>query len=323
MTIYLDLNIFDRIEKIDSLEGKTKEEYLKLLELISNENVDLPYSNAHLNDLYRGWKKNPNFIKSHLKNIENLTNNLCICQYWGERNIWWHKRNIHEFFESKKDEFDIFDETLGEFLDFGLGDKSPIHLTKNIPLPYEWIMKMEKDKFAQIMFPLTIENNTLYNLFADLYNFQIKLKSDYSFYKMFKAQLSKNISTLKGNKDVVNYIRKSDEQPKHLKTDLFSIIDKYKPKFEIKENDNELYYKIVETFYKYDLEGYKTDANFNNMFDDGLHTFYASHCDVFITNDDRCKYKAEKTYERLNIKTLVIKSDEIEKIKTSANIELW
>ena len=124
-----------------------------------------------------------------------------------------------------------------------------------------------------------------------------------------------NISTLKGNKDVVNYIRKNDEQPKHLKPDFSSIIDRFKPNFEIKENDNELYYKVVETFYKYDLEGYKTDSNFNNMFDDGLHTFYAAHCDVFITNDDRCKYKAEKTYEKLHIKTLVIKSNEIEKIK--------
>ena len=311
MTFYI---IFDRLKKIDSLKETDKEEYLKLLELISKENIDLPYSNAHLNDLFRGWKKNPNLIDGHLQNIQNLTKNLCICQYWGEKNVWWHKRNIFEFFDSKKDEFDIFDETLDELFDFGLGEKSPIHLTKKIPLPNEWISKMTKDKFSQIMFPSTIENNTLYNLFSDLYSFQIKLKSDYSFYKMFKAQLSKNISTLKGNKDIVNYIRKNDEQPKHLKSDFFSIIDKYKPNFEIKENDNELYYKVIETFYKYDLQGYKTDSNFNNMFDDGLHTFYASHCDVFITNDDRCKYKAEQTYEKLNIKTLVIKSNEIERI---------
>lgn len=51
------------------------------------------------------------------------------------------------------------------------------------------------------------------------------------------------------------------------------------------------------------------------MFDDGLHTFYASHCDVFITNDDRCKYKAEQTFSKLNIKTLVIKSNEIDNIR--------
>jgi ribosomal protein L28 len=47
------------------------------------------------------------------------------------------------------------------------------------------------------------------------------------------------------------------------------------------------------------------------MFDDGLHTFYAAHFDFFITNDDRCKFKAEKTYEKMKVCTRVIKIDEI------------
>jgi len=59
MTIYLDLNIFDRLEKIDALEEEAKNEYTNLLTLISNDNVEVPYSNAHLNDLLRGWKKIP------------------------------------------------------------------------------------------------------------------------------------------------------------------------------------------------------------------------------------------------------------------------
>lgn len=82
-------------------------------------------------------------------------------------------------------------------------------------------------------------------------------------------------------------------------------------------SENNVYSKIIETFYKYDLQGYKTDSNFNDMFDDALHTFYASHCDFFITNDDRCKYKAEKTFDKLKIKTIVIKANEYEKIKNS------
>jgi hypothetical protein len=65
--------------------------------------------------------------------------------------------------------------------------------------------------------------------------------------------------------------------------------------------------QILDTFYKYDLKGYKTDGNFNNMFDDSLHTFYAAHCDLFVTKDERCNYKAKKTYERLGITTTVIK----------------
>lgn len=234
MIIYLDLNIFDQLEKIDSLAQEQKNEYANLLNIISTQNIEIPYSNAHLNDLFRGWKKNPNYIDGHLKNIKKLTKDLCICQYWGERNIWWHKRDIFEFFNSKKDELDLFDETLDELFDFGLGDKSPIHLTKTLLLPDQWVSKISKDKFAQFIFPTTILEKSLYSLFTDLYNFQIKLKSDYSFYKLFKAQLSKNISSLKNNKDVVNYIRNNDQIPKHLKNDFFSIADTYKPKFEIK-----------------------------------------------------------------------------------------
>ena len=59
------------------------------------------------------------------------------------------------------------------------------------------------------------------------------------------------------------------------------------------------------------------------MFDDSLHTFYGAHCDFFITNDDRCKYKAEKTYERLKIKTSVIKAYEYEQIKNADNLYSW
>lgn len=51
------------------------------------------------------------------------------------------------------------------------------------------------------------------------------------------------------------------------------------------------------------------------MFDDGLHTFYAAHFDYFITNDDRCKYKAEKNYDKLNISTRVMKIEDIDQLK--------
>ena len=53
------------------------------------------------------------------------------------------------------------------------------------------------------------------------------------------------------------------------------------------------------------------------MFDDSMHTFYGAHCDYFVTNDDRCKYKAEQTFKKLKINTVVIKADEIGRIKTA------
>jgi hypothetical protein len=79
-----------------------------------------------------------------------------------------------------------------------------------------------------------------------------------------------------------------------------------------KTSNNSAYSKIIDTFFKYDISGYKSDGSFNNMFDDALHSFYAAHFDYFITNDERCKYKAERTFEKLAIKTKVITIKEID-----------
>jgi hypothetical protein len=81
-------------------------------------------------------------------------------------------------------------------------------------------------------------------------------------------------------------------------------------KIENKTVTNSKYDKIFDTFFKFDLKGYKADERFSNMIDDGLHTAYAAHCDYFITNDERCKHKAIKTYERLQIKTKVMTAEE-------------
>ena len=110
MNVYLDTNIFDRLEKIDSLEVIEKENYQKLYNAIIRGKIIVPYSNAHLNDLYRGYLKNPSYIEKHLSTLDAFTKDLCICQYWGDKEVLLHRRNVREFFENKKS--DLEDETL-------------------------------------------------------------------------------------------------------------------------------------------------------------------------------------------------------------------
>lgn len=310
MHVYLDLNIFDMIERMGKNNNFSDADiklYSKIEELILTKKITVPYSNAHLNDLFRGFLKNPNFIDGHLQNIERLTNNLCICQYWNKPNVTWHFRNIYEFFEEKKEERDLEADTLSELL-ISTGAPDVIGLYKLVPLEPNW-KKGYQDPMFGIMFPRAKIENTAYALIEDIYAFQIKLKSDYSLYKKFKTYLIQSVMKLKNNQAFVDSIRSNfKDLPKHL--DIFEIADLYAP--EEKTLQNKTYSKVLDIFYKYDLKGYKTDGNYNNMFDDSLHTFYASHCDYFITNDDRCKYKAEMTYDKLKFKTKVIKADEIE-----------
>ncbi|MEQ1625452.1 MAG: hypothetical protein ABL870_12210, partial [Sediminibacterium sp.] len=107
MTAYIDLNIFDRLEKLDKLDQEDKEFYQTLYNLLADKKITTAYSNAHLNDLFRGYQKNPTYIDGHLTNIKSFTNNLCICQYWGEKDVKWHYRDINEFFQEKFDEWEF------------------------------------------------------------------------------------------------------------------------------------------------------------------------------------------------------------------------
>src|SRR6187402_1529322 len=103
MTAYIDLNIFDRLEKLDKLDQVDKEFYQTLFSLLDGKKITTAYSNAHLNDLFRGYQKNPAYTDGHLASIKSFTGNLCICQYWGEKNVTWHYRDINEFFQEKVD----------------------------------------------------------------------------------------------------------------------------------------------------------------------------------------------------------------------------
>lgn len=313
MKVYLDLNIFDQLEKIDKLEGPDKSSYHILDKLLVDKEILTAYSNAHLNDLFRGYQKNQTFINGHLNNIQFYTDNLCICQYWGEKDANIHYRSIFDFFKTKVDEWEFEPNTYDNLFEDEPLLKQGLELFKLIQLPPEFKKGYTEPMFG-VMFPLSKIDNTQYSLQADIYHFQTRLKSDYGLYRTFRTYLLSSLTKLKNNKEFIQAINKNFKDfPKHL--EMADIFDAYTPNYE--PSSNVMYSKVINTFFKYDLAGYKSDGHYNNMFDDSLHTFYAAHFDYFITNDDRCKYKAEKTYSKLNIKTKVIKIDEIEKIKNS------
>lgn len=318
MTAYIDLNIFDRLEKLDKLEQPDKEFYQTLFSLLTSKVLLTAYSNAHLNDLFRGYQKNPTYIDGHLLNIKSFTDNICICQYWGGKTAVWHHRDIFEFFKEKVIEWEFEPNSYDTLFEDEPPMQQLLELYKLIPLPPEF-RKGYADPMFGLMFPLSKIHNNQYALQSDIFNFQTRLKSDYGLYKSFRSYLLTSLNKIRNNKEFIksrNFNLK--DLPKHL--ELTDIFDAYTPNS--KTSDNSMYSKVIDVFFKYDLAGYKSDGHFNNMFDDSLHTFYAAHFDFFITNDDRCKYKAERTYEKLKINTKVIKIDEIDIIKDAINIKL-
>jgi len=172
MKVYIDLNIFDRLEKINRLNGEEKSHYVELSNLLLDNKLTTAYSNAHLNDLFRGYQKNPDFIDGHLENIKRYTNNISICQYWGQNSVVWQYREIKDFFEEKLNEWEFEPNSYEELSENEPLLKSTMEIYKLIPLPPEFKKGYSADPIWGIMFPLSKIYNTQHSLQSDIFNFQ-------------------------------------------------------------------------------------------------------------------------------------------------------
>ena len=290
--VYLDWNVLNKIEKMDSFSEDEREIYLKIKKLILEGKIVVPYSNAHINDLKRGYKKNPEFTQEHLQTIRNLTNNLCIVQYWGQDEISIHYRDIDEFFYSSiEDSIDLFSDPEYELA---------IEPLKNIPFVTNKNHPTLNDPIIKLIYPTAIRDNTMYALMKDILDLFSNVQQDYALYNSIRKYLQANRHLANTHKDMFNQIESSSiAVPNNL------VFDESWDEI-IKRNNtskNEDYNKILNTYFKIDFRGVKSDDKFANMIDDALHVFYGAHCRYFITLDDKCHYKANETYKMLSINT--------------------
>lgn len=312
MNIYLDWNVYNQIEKRLALPDDEKQLYSDLYESIKAGKYHVPYSNAHLNDLIRGYKKDPSFIEGHLHIIEDVTNNLCICQYWKQNKPLWHIRSVRDFFnsaiEEKETQWETFDDLLDEKYELSeTVSLNPLSIMKPLlqmkPVPTDFKKIYQADPIFSIIYPTTRTEMNEYALCCDMYNFSVLLNKDYSLYRSLRKFLIQTLNKYRQNLQLIKTVNKlSPDLPKYL--DMDAIFEKV----EIKKNTGveSAYDKFFDIFFRFDLKGYKSDSQFPNMIDDALHSYYAAQCEYFVTNDDRCKYKAEKTFERLKISTAVL-----------------
>ncbi len=306
--VYLDWNIINQIEK------GSNPIYEKIKKLITDNKIITPYSNAHINDLVRGYEKNPDYIEGHLSIIKELTKNLCIVQYWGEKNVKWHYRDINEFFNSALEDIETspksYSELFSSFDDTMPGTSAlwefQLSLLKSEKLPDTFKTAFKDPTFSR-MFPKAKVEMTMLALHEDIFNFSFNAKKDYTLYKTIRNYVNQNRVKLKDQSKMFRGIDKSMEGiPSHLKFN--DHWETYSGKTKI--TDNPMYQKITGTYQKIDFRGFKSDDKFANLIDDSLHVFYGAYCEYFVTIDDKCFYKAVETYRELKIDTKVLKPED-------------
>jgi len=319
--VYLDWNVFNKVEKINDMGSPEREVYTHLRELILQKQFTVPYSNAHINDLLRGYHKNSDYIDKHLQTLAELTGNLCVAQYWGEPTTRWHRRNPKDFFYSALEEGDTVADSFSSLFDYFEDDpliRNAWELQKAIlkkqTVDQEFKKIYAADPFFNLMFPKTkVEMNVL-ALCEDIYNFSNRIKSDYNLYKNYRKFLNQLRAKLPQYQNLYNAAQnKFLVTPKYLTWD--EMWEEANPKVQTTKNNP--YDKILNLFTTTDLKGYRQDEKFANLIDDALHCFYGAHCNYFLTIDGRCFDKSQKVYEELKISTIVLKPEEFIELASS------
>ncbi len=319
--IYLDWNVITNLRKTENLTNNDDVITFQTLINVINSARDkliIPYSNGHLNDLLKSYKKGERErVEQSLKFISLLTQDVCLAQYWNEEIAKWHYRNPKEYFASLIEEGNgvdtiSFESILEPLKEFGL-DKM-LDMFKLLPHNINFEQLEQHNSSFLSFFKRAKTENSMYVVMQDFIDLMNEMKTYPVIYNKLRSVFKTSITLDQNIHNVDNVIEMLDKIM--LKTMLNkSFTELYQDNTIIETSKNKDYSKIIGTFMQLDFVGYGseklTDKNqYDNLFNDALHCFYGAHCDFFITADKKTYKKTKAVYQNENILTQVFKPTE-------------
>ncbi|MEJ8844871.1 hypothetical protein WG954_20920 [Lacibacter sp. H375] len=319
--LYLDWNVITTLRQPENLLSQDDIHTFNTLGAIinsSSENLIIPYSNAHLNDLLKSYKKGERKrVAESLQFISILTKDVCLTQYWNDENAKWHQRNPEEYFQDLIDNGEDVDMTsldtiLEPLKEYGLG--AIFDTFKQLPhdINFDEIEKYNPNFL--LFFKKAKLENSIYAVMEDFIGLTNEMKTNPTVYNELRNLFKTAIPLDSSIHNVDNVIEMLDNTlPKTMLNKSFTQLYLENDKTETSKNKD--YSKIIGTFMQLDFVGYGSDKlteknQYDNLFNDSLHCFYAAHCDYFVTSDKKIYKKAKAVFQNEKINTRVMKPKE-------------
>jgi len=317
--IYLDWNIITNLIKPEQISNQVLQDEFLLLKGIfehPDSKLIIPYSNAHLKDLMKSYKKGERErVLDSLSYVSELTKNVCLAQYWNEKNAKWHLRDPIEFFNSmlqdNLDSLKSWEDVIHPLKKCGIDKIFDIYKFQPHGMDFKEIEKYSP--FFASLFPKARAKNTMYAVIQDIFDMLSKINSNPTVYKELRKIFKDGLKIDSNISNLDNTIEQLDTYlPKTMLNKSFTEL------CEINKNDNSKnkdYGKVIGIYMQLDFVGYNSDKlsdknKYDNIFTDALHCFYAAHCDFYLTNDNRNYKKSKAVYESEKIGTQVYKTKE-------------
>lgn len=305
--VYLDWNVFSRLEHKDSIQ-----QYLTIL-LNTKSKFLIPYSEAHLLDLYRSYKKvGYEGIEGHLNKIERYSNSIFLTNTLKDV-LEFKELTPKDSMQQLIDAYDgLPDFNFSEILDVLDSELLDIQLPNplegaNLENVYPLTTEDSKKLFG------TKENFTFKELLKNLFIQSKNIIKDDTYTKLrnnYQKDIAVNTGKLNNSKfDPLTVLNENAQKLSaknfyDLQNKLFTEID-----------NKSLFNKILATCRFLDFNGYASEDvtsghHLDNVETDYKHIAYASMCDYFIISDKKTQKKAILVFQMLNIKTIVMSPKE-------------
>lgn len=305
--VYLDLNLFDKVKNAEAANTPQGAWYQFIYKQIVNEEIFVPYSNAHILELKRLYKKDKAAAEAYINTIKFISNDLCIINYWGDQGVTWLYRDVKEFFEASLYD-SSFDQSFEEFFqnsefkdDYEL-QAANLKLEK---LPEDFTRDADNSPVLKFLFPKGYAELTQYALCEDVFCLSSILRKDHTTFAKIKSYVNDYKSRLKKQGKALKLLEGLETVPTslHYEEGIEEYIDK-----ELTA-DNPIYNNVTALYFKKNLERYRTDIDFPAMVDEAIHLYYASHCEYFLTNDIALAERASQIFRELKLKTKVMSAE--------------
>lgn len=320
--VYLDWNVFSRL-------GLKDETHQKLTDILSNETKFLiPYSEAHLMDVYRSYKKvGIDGIDGHLNKLQQYSKSLFITDTIKNKLEFQHlsakeamQQYIDAYAEHQDFNFDFaeliqpFESILKPLLDFQIQNPLGIPQEGEDNTAYKEIISNSPRTAKDVQKLLGDgETTSLGQIMENLLKMSSTILLDNSYDEMrnnFQKDLKVNTGRLNSKK--FDPIKILDENAQKLKKENFMELHQ---SLLIGSDDKSLFNRIIALCRQLDFNGFFADNitlehHLDNVETDYKHIAYASTCDIFVIADKKTREKAIMAFDLLKINVNVLSPQE-------------
>ena len=305
LKIYLDWNI------ITHLKDEQNSDLFTFL-MANKEYFIFPYSKAHIKDLLVSKDANNNYYEQDFQLLTEICEHHLLEHEQNINNPYPYKCYPKDYLEIKNVELELFSSGFSKSTFYKFIDENGLN-------PDYFMSILKKEKIEPFVIPLI--NKTIENL-ADLFSLMFKYGPTLFNDKKIPKQIQSYIQATT-NDSQYRKIQGSNSTNifKELDAAVFSQTNKTfvelieNPIAEKSKSNLELFTSLYLTL---NLSGFFSDKhrNLQNIYTDSEHAYYASSCDIFVSNDSRLREKTDAIYSQYNIQTKIISSDELITIMT-------